>query len=200
MKIFVGNCNNLIEFDVSNWNVKNATTFYQMFYHCHALKNINCKNWNAPNVTTMQNMFYACYSVEELDLSNLNILNLLNISLLFSNCRNLTTLILGDNFDCSQVTNARLFISNCGKLTHIIGNFKNLGMSYNTTSANNSSYNFECQQCPLTYESLINVINGLYDIGSKGIPTQRVVLGTENMAKLTTDEIAILTNKGWTVS
>jgi hypothetical protein len=46
----------------------------------------------------------------------------------------------------------------------------------------------------------MNVINNLYDIASAGIKTQRLVLGADNMAKLTADEIAIATNKGWTVS
>lgn len=44
-----------------------------------------------------------------------------------------------------------------------------------------------------------NVINNLYDIKSKGVKNQRLQLGDTNKAKLTAEEIAIATNKGWNV-
>ena len=40
-----------------------------------------------------------------------------------------------------------------------------------------------------------------YDVANGGtLYTQQLVLGSTNMAKLTAEEIAIATNKGWTVS
>lgn len=51
----------------------------------------------------------------------------------------------------------------------------------------------------LTHDSLMNVINNLYDIKSKGVKNQRLQLGNTNKAKLTAEEIAIATNKGWNV-
>lgn len=51
----------------------------------------------------------------------------------------------------------------------------------------------------LTHDSLMNVINNLYDIKSKGVKTQTLQLGNRNKAKLTAEEIAIATNKGWNV-
>lgn len=45
----------------------------------------------------------------------------------------------------------------------------------------------------------MNVINNLYDIKSKGVKTQTLQLGDTNKAKLTAEEIAIATNKGWNV-
>jgi hypothetical protein len=59
----------------------------------------------------------------------------------------------------------------------------------------------------LTHDSLINVINGLYDLNltydvANGgtLYTQTLNLGSTNKAKLTAEEIAIATAKGWTVS
>ena len=46
----------------------------------------------------------------------------------------------------------------------------------------------------------MNIINGLYDIATKGCNTQSLTIGSTNVAKLTAEEIAIATNKGWTVS
>ena len=63
------------------------------------------------------------------------------------------------------------------------------------------NYRLDLSPCSLlTKQSIINVLNNLYDIASKGCNTQSIVLGSTNIAKLTEDEIAIATNKGWTVS
>ena len=46
----------------------------------------------------------------------------------------------------------------------------------------------------------MNIINNLYDIKTKGCNTQKLILGTTNLHKLTSEEIAIATSRGWTVS
>lgn len=82
-----------------------------------------------------------------------------------------------------------------------MGGFENLGMAYNTSaSENNNNYQLRIDFFKLTHESLMNVINNLYDIKIKGVKPQQLVLGTTNLAKLTAEEIAIATNKGWNVS
>lgn len=106
--------------------------------------------------------------------------------------------------DFSSVVNIwLLFSSHKGflKLTDL-GGFKDLGKAYLTTqSANDLDYNLKLSDCPnLTHDSLMNVINNLYDIASIGVQTQQLTLGTTNKAKLTAEEIAIATNKGWSVS
>lgn len=50
----------------------------------------------------------------------------------------------------------------------------------------------------LTHESLMNVINNL--AVNPGPYMKRLVLGETNLAKLTDEEIAIATDKGWTLS
>ena len=53
----------------------------------------------------------------------------------------------------------------------------------------------------LTVQSLLNTLNALYDYVSEGnadVHTCRI--GSVALAKLTDEQIAIATNKGWTVS
>lgn len=92
-------------------------------------------------------------------------------------------------------------LANCSKLENL-GGFKDLGKAYLTTrSANYSNYTLGLSGSNnLTHDSLMNVINNLYDIASKGCNTQKLQLGSTNLAKLTEEEIAIAQNKGWTVS
>lgn len=82
-----------------------------------------------------------------------------------------------------------------------MGGFENLGMAYNTSaSENNNNYQLRVDFFKLTHESLMNVINNLYDIKTKGVKPQQLILGTTNLAKLTAEEVAIGTSKGWSIS
>ena len=51
-----------------------------------------------------------------------------------------------------------------------------------------------------TVESLMNVINNLYDLAANGLSGKTLKFGTTNLNKLTADQIAVATNKGWTLT
>lgn len=59
--------------------------------------------------------------------------------------------------------------------------------------------NISFQWSPLlTHDSLMSIINALVDYSEDtGGNTYTLTLGTDNIAKLSTDEIAIIENKGW---
>ena len=143
-------------------------------------------------VTNMNTMFFACSSlttIPQLDTSNVTDMNFM-----FNGCSSLTTI---PQLDTSKVTNMNFMFNGCSSLT-TLGGFTNLGQAYSTTqSANYSNYTLILSSSTkLTHDSLMNVINNLYDIASKGIKTQQLVLGSKNLAKLTAEEIAIATEKG----
>lgn len=185
------------------------------------LENINQKN----NITSMSYMFRYFSVLESLDLSNFNTSNITNMNSTFSECEKLATINFGTNFDTSKVTTMSGMFSLCRELRNIpklnaskvadisgaftscnyltdFGGLENLGMAYSTTqSANYSSYKLDLHYSKnLTHESLMNVINNLYDIATKGCNAQSLVLGTTNLAKLSEEEIAIATSKGWNVT
>ena len=73
-----------------------------------------------------------------------------------------------------------------------IGGFKDLKVG--------QSWGF-LDYCPnLTVQSLMNVINNLYDLTANGLSGQTLKFGSTNLNKLTADQIAIATNKGWTLN
>lgn len=128
------------------------------------------------------------------------------VGLLAVSSTNVTKLILG-RFDASTITTLyassyRLCFHGAINLVEIDGCLLNLGQAYLTNKPSNyNEYALYLSYCSkLTHDSLMNMINGLYNIASKGVATQQLVLGSTNMAKLTSSEIAIATNKGWTVS
>ena len=146
------------------------TNAMQMFYTSNYLKYV--PDFNTSNVTTMYAMFQYCPNL--VTVPKLNASKVIVVANMFGNCNNLTNL----------------------------GGLENLGQAYDTTkSANYSSYKLDLSGSnKLTHDSLMNVINNLYDIKSKGCNPQSLVLGSTNLAKLTSEEIAIATNKGWNVS
>ena len=185
------NCTSLTA--IPQLDTSKVTYMNSMFYNCSSL--ITVPQLDTSSVINMSNLFFNCTSltaIPQLDTSKVTYMNYM-----FYNCSSLITV---PELDASSVTNiAYMFIVN-SKLTNM-GGLKNLGMAYLTTqSANYSNYKLDLSYSPLTHESLMNVINNLYDIKTKGCNVQQLVLGSTNLAKLTAEEIAIATNKGFNVS
>ena len=213
-----------LDYETANLDTSNITVMGEMFGNCTNLTHLDLSNFDTSKVTGMYSMFTSCSQLTTLNLSGFDTSKVTNMYAMFDNCQKLTTLNL-TVFDTSKVTNMHSMFYYCRKLSNIpklnasnainvynvfyecrsltdLGGLENLGQAYLTTqSANYSYYKLDLSQSGrLTEQSLINVLNNLYDIKTKGCNTQQVVLGSNNLAKLTAEEIAIATEKGWTVS
>ena len=157
---------------------------------------------NISNRTRLSDMFAQMnnlLSIEEIDTSNVT-----SMYGMFRECENLITI---PALNAEKVTDIDGVLSFTSSLTNV-GGFINLGMAYDTSKdANYGGYTLqlgllygESFSKNLTHESLMNIINNLYDIKTKGCNAQKLILGTTNLHKLTSEEIAIATEKGWTVS
>ena len=93
----------------------------------------------------------------------------------------------------------------CSSLT-TLGGFKDLGQAYDTTKdANYTYYTLDLSSSTLlTEQSMINVLTNLYDIATKGVKPQQVILGATNLAKLTSTEgqqaLAQAQQFGWNIA
>ena len=98
------------------------------------------------------------------------------------------------------MNNVSGFLDGAGNVINI-GGFENLGKAYLTNkSANYLNYGLVLTNCSPTHDSLMNIINNLYDIKTKGCQEQRLQLGPTNLAKLTDEEKQIAIDKGWNLS
>ena len=179
-------------------NTSKVTTMYYMFSSCYSLKTIPLLDTSS--VTNMGSMFHSCYSL--ITIPQLDTSSVIYMNGMFNSCNSLITI---PQLNTSSVTDINGMASNCTSLTDF-GGLENLGQAYSTTnSANYSNYKLDLSTCTvLTEQSLINVLTNLYDIATKGCKTQQVILGSTNLAKLTSEEgQTALSNaqaKGWTVS
>ena len=150
-----------------------------MFSDCSSLTSIPLLNTS--KVTRMDYMFSYCRSlttIPPLDTSNVTIMDSI-----FYGCISLYSIPL---IDTSNVTTMFGGVYGCSSLTYL-GGFKNLSISVKS--------NF-LEQCPnLTVESLMNVINNLARVSGKTLS-----FGSTNLNKLTSEQKAIATNKGWTLT
>lgn len=184
----------------------NGTTLTNMFanYRGHSL---NLSNFNTSNTTAMDSMLNNCQNLTTIEgIENFDTSKVTTMQNMFSNCKKLTTLNLS-NFDASKVKHTQNVLLVCNELIDL--NFmSNVGQGFTQKTNNYYAYEIDLHlSTNLTHDSLMTVINKLYDlnltydVANDGVLyTQKLTLGSTNTAKLTAAEIAIATNKGWTVS
>lgn len=186
------NCSKLEEAPM--FNTQNVTNMSYMFYNA---KITTIPLYNTSKVENMAHMFDNCNSLKTIP--KINTSSVTNMDSMFQYTSNLEIL---PELDASSLINvSNIFMGTKNNFKNF-GGFKNYGKAFSTEAVENkSSYSLILSSCPnLTHDSLMNVINGLYDIKTAGIPTQRLILGATNLAKLTEEEKAIATNKGWSLS
>ena len=184
-------CTSLIE--IPELYTNNVVDMSSMFSYCKNLKTIPTMNTN--KVTTMNMMFYnsGITTIPELDTSKVT-----SAYNMFYSCYGLITI---PKLNFENVNNVSGVLYGASNVVNI-GGFENLGKAYLTNkSANYTNYGLVLTNCSkLTHESLMNIINNLYDIKTKGCKEQRLQLGSKNLAKLTDEEKQIAIDKGWNVS
>ena len=157
-----------------------------MFNGCSSLTSI--PQMDTSSVPDMSSMFSGCKSltsIPQMDTSSVT-----DMGYMFLYCFSLTSIPL---LDCSSITRALgpFGYSHLNKLTDL-GGFKDLKVSW--------SSGFLDMVPNATVESLTNVINNLYDLTANGLSGKTLKFGTTNLNKLTADQIAVATNKGWTLT
>lgn len=175
-------------------DTSSATTMYGFFQGCRLISEI--PNINTSKATNFRETFSGCWKLTEIP--QLDTSSATTFENMFYNCKAINTI---PQLDASKVTNVQYMFSMCSNLESL-GGLINLGSAFSPTQLENSRYHtLDLSACTkLTHESLMNVINNLYDIASKGCNKQKLNLGATNLAKLTDEEIAIATTKGWNVT
>ena len=196
MRYMFNSCPNLTT--IPQIDTSNVTDMRYMFNSCANLTTI--PQINTSNVTNMNGTFAICPHLTTIP--QLDTINVINMDYMFSGCSNLTTI---PQLNGEKLINVYQAFYNCGSLENFNG-LINLGQAYLTTqSANYDYYKLDLSNSTkLTEQSIINILNNLYDIATKGCKTQTVKLGATNLAKLTSTEgqqaLASAQSKGWNIN
>ena len=190
------------------YDFSNITNMEYMFYNCTQLQTIPLIDTS--KVTNMYYIFRDCGSLQTIPLIDTS--KVINMERAFSDCSSLQTI---PSIDTSNVENANRLFYNCGSLQSLpalnaekmnLSSYSIFGGTLNALtdfggliglkSDSNNNYGFNC--CPnLTYQSCINILNGLADVTELGGRTLKV---HPNFLTTVGDEISIGVQKGWIIS
>ena len=150
-------------------------------------------------------MFYMCSALTSIVFpQTVDFSKCKQINRMFQDCTNLTTITI-PNFYADAVNDiSSLFLDdnkiNTLNVTYFL---KNLGKGYTSTTANYSNYKLIATMTTLSHDSIMLIINNVYDLnltynvsGGGTLRTQGLNFGSTNLAKLTNEEKAIATAKG----
>ena len=111
-------CTNIIDIDLSNFDLQGATKMKDMFNYCINLQNVRFPQFPLEKITNTSYMFNYCKKLSKIDLSNLNTENIISMAGMFQHCESLEFLDLS-NFDIKNNTQLSCMFNNCYKLTDI---------------------------------------------------------------------------------
>lgn len=168
------NCSNLITIPLLD--TSKCLGMYQMFYCCSNLTTIPALDTS--NVTNMAEMLYGCKNLTTIPLLDMS--KVASTSYMFRDCSKLTTI---PAFDLSHALNMNYMFDGCTSLKSIL--MTGMKVSFDISA----STKFE-------ESDLVTILNNLASVTS----TQTLKMGATNLAKLTDEEKAIATNKGWTLA
>lgn len=183
MNAMFANCNNLeVAPDLDTSSCSNLDA---LLYYCYLITEI--PHYNTSNCTDMTRMlsYTNIKTIPQLDMSKVT-----TVEGIFDGCNSLESLPLLDWGNVANTTNVFGWETKYN-LTEL-GGFAGLKVDW-------AEYD-GLYQCPmLTYESIINVINNLYDFRAAGINSvvRTLRLNLESMSKLSDADKAVAAAKGW---
>lgn len=158
-----------------------ATNVYSLFNGCKTMLTVGNK-LDFSNATSASRVFYNCNwlgSTGDIDVSKVT-----NLDYLFYNCLSLTKI---KSLDMSSATSANYIFTNCNYLQEI---------EFKGTFNVNNVYISSSSSKGLTKESILSLLNALKDRSAES--TQyTITIYSRNLNKLTEEEKAIATDKGW---
>jgi len=127
-------------------------------------------------------MFNDCNYITCIRLKNWKFNSMTNVNYMFSSSNRLVTLDC-TGWDLTSVRDAGSLFDNCWSLTEFVSPIFSKYVQFNSCSI-------------LTHDSLMSIINNLATVTT----ATTLSLGSALRNKLTAEEKAIATNKGWTIT
>ena len=173
---------------IPEWaDFSNVIDMSNLFNGCNSLTSI--PSLDTSKVTNMSNLFSGCNSLTSIP--SLDTSNVIDMSYMFAWVDYIPSL---PTFNVPKVTNISNYFRYGGANLIDVGGWINLNCNWND--------NYGLARCSkLTYQSCINILNGLYDFRGNGdANTTRTLKVHPNFLTNVGDEISIGTNKGWIIT
>ena len=167
---------------VRKLDTSKVKNFKGAFSECSEITELDLSTWDVSSATNMYNMFYRNEKLESLDLSTWDVSSVENMGSMFYMNKKLKSLDLS-SWDVGNVIRFDSFCTFCSALE-----------DFKAPKNIKTSIKFDFSGL-INYESLMSIINNLAPVET----TQTLTLGSDLLNKLSAEDIAIATQKGWTV-
>lgn len=202
---------NLKSVDYAEWDVSNVISFFAMF-DATPIETADMSKWDTSSAIRIDWMFNG-NNFKELDISNFNTSKVTNMYALFSSSKSLTRLDISKldtsnvlDFGhvcaywskvCQELNISGLNLTKCTSMRETFYHtaFKMIrsdGLQLPNINMDNTGLNWSKE---LTVDSIVGLLNALPQ-SDKGYSFQ---IGATNIAKLSDEQKAIATGKGWTL-
>ena len=183
MGSFYISANSLEYININDWGLSSAITSFNDCFRTTRLNSLTIpKTWDTSKISGGAAFIRDSIFLTYFDMSGLDTQAVTSTAYMFFNCYSLTTLDMS-GCDFSAVTNMVFMFYNCSALVNLYIDVIPVSISFKESTL-------------LSYESLLRILNALTEVTT----TQTLTLGTTNLAKLTDEEKAIATEKGWTLA
>lgn len=192
------------------------STMKSMFYMYQGLEKVIWPvNIDTSNVTSMEQMFFQCHNLKNMDLGKFDTSKLTTTYSMFEGCKALSSINFGSNWFCQNVTSMQSMFYGCSSLTTLdLFSVKTLkltnvaNMFYGCTSlvdvtwpdawlANSAVTEFSLSDSPISHDSCLKLFNR---IQQRPLVPSILSLSETTKSYMSDEEIAVATNKGWTVA
>lgn len=112
-------CTNLTKVKFSGNETKYLDNMAYMFNYCKKLKSIDFKNITTENVTDMSGMFQNCEELEELDLTKFCTPNVLSLNCMCNDCYKLKSIKFSNQFNTDKVLYMNYMFFGCENLADL---------------------------------------------------------------------------------
>ena len=207
MKSMFISCGGLTSLDVSKFDTSNVTEMSNMFNYCSGLTSLDVSSFDTSNVTNMSYMFNQCNNLTSLDVSSFDTSNVTDMSNMFGYCSKLQAIY--GYLDWSKISSYPNNFYNDFSFTLRKFTIKNLGKTGTTFNFSgiylqNWGNEKDTTTYPLSVGARQSLVDSLltysYDRASNGLSTCTIQLQSNVKARLTSDEIAQITAKGFTIA
>ena len=200
-------CLSLQSLDLSGWDTGSVTSLQSAWQYCYSLQSLDLSGWDTRSVTSLQNAWACCYSLQSLNLSGWDVSSVTTMAGAWQYCYSLQSLDLS-GWDTRSVTSLQSAWAGCSSLQSI--NLSGWDVSHLSTSVAyptgamlidywpsvisiNQNYS---SASALSIASLLRIIDSL----PVATGARTLTLGQTNKVKLTAEQIAVATQKGWRVA
>lgn len=210
------NCYSIREISMPDMHFSQPVTMAEVFYGCHSLTNLDISGWHVEALRAFSGFFAYCYQLPEVDLSDwivddgaLTAKNTLNY--LFNSMISCKSIKIPFAISLSNGSVSYMF-DYCPRLEYIDIRNMDFTNSSNIYLPNNSTIYGHLQEFypptlpaksfsiqyngMLSKDSLLRIIDKLPTVST----AVTITFGKSNKLKLTDEELAVATNKGWTVA